>query len=179
MHESLLRANRAQGDFYPTPPEATHALFDRIGPLTGVVWEPACGDGSMAKVIAERCPKASLRVSDLYDRGYGETGVDFLQEERMQTAHVVTNPPYSLAEPFVRHALGTVPSAGTVAMLLKLNFLEGIRRKKLFEESPPSWVYVFSRRLKFPMPSGQGGGVLAYAWFVWLPDARETRVGWI
>jgi hypothetical protein len=66
-----------------------------------------------------------------------------------------------------------------VAMLLKLNFLEGVKRKKLFQERPPAWVYVFSRRIKFPMPSGQGGGVLAYAWFVWTPGATETRVGWI
>lgn len=177
MHAKLLKADAGHGDFFPTPPWATHALFDKIGPLTGVVWEPACGDGAMAKVIAERCPEATVFSTDLHHRGFGDSGLNFLAM-KYSCDHIVTNPPYSLAEPFVRHALGV--SKGTVAMLLKLNFLEGVKRKKLFEEHPPAWVYVFSRRIKFPMPSGAGGGVLAYAWFVWLPGGRhETRVGWI
>jgi hypothetical protein len=176
MHAKLLRDGARGGDFYPTPAWATHALFDRIGPLKGRLWEPACGDGSMARVILERCD-VYLYPTDLHDRGYGGVGVDFLTAEPWKCDHVVTNPPYSLAEPFVRHALGL--ASGTVAMLLKLNFLEGVKRKKLFQERPPAWVYVFSRRIKFPMPSGQGGGVLAYAWFVWTPGATETKVGWI
>ena len=178
MHGKLLRSGRRAGDFYPTPAWATHALFDKIGPLDGTIWEPACGDGAMAEVILERCcPGRVVLASDLYDRGYTPETVDFLTTA-WKCDHVVTNPPYSLAEPFVRHALDV--ASGTVAMLLKLNFLEGVGRKRLFEEHPPEWVYVFSRRIKFPLPAGAGGGVLAYAWFVWRAGWRgETKVGWV
>jgi hypothetical protein len=43
---------------------------------------------------------------------------------------VVTNPPFSVAEDFVRHALElTKPRMGKVAMLLEKNFRLGILRK--------------------------------------------------
>ena len=49
-------------DYFPTPPWATRALFRHVLPVLGVeaigrVWEPACGEGHMAAVIAEfaRC----------------------------------------------------------------------------------------------------------------------------
>src|SRR6478735_3120704 len=45
-------------DFFPTPPWATRALFRHVLPALGVevivgAWEPACGEGHMAAVIAE------------------------------------------------------------------------------------------------------------------------------
>lgn len=38
-------ANRDPDDFYPTPPQATHALL-KIESFRGRIWEPACGDGA-------------------------------------------------------------------------------------------------------------------------------------
>ena len=45
-------------DYFPTPPWATRALFRHVLPALGIeaigrVWEPACGEGHMAAVIAE------------------------------------------------------------------------------------------------------------------------------
>jgi len=37
-------------DFYPTPKEATQALLDREE-FEGNIWEPACGEGHMSKVL--------------------------------------------------------------------------------------------------------------------------------
>ena len=37
-------------DFYPTPPWATLALIDNER-FEGRIWEPACGDGTMARVL--------------------------------------------------------------------------------------------------------------------------------
>jgi len=94
------RADLAGQDFYPTPPWATHALI-KHEKFLGSIWEPACGNGAMAKVLEETgCPIIS---SDLYDRGYGKSGVDFLQAVD-KVDNVVTNPPYC-AEPFVQMAL--------------------------------------------------------------------------
>src|SRR5205085_10855514 len=88
-------------DFFPTPAWATHALIDNE-PFDGSIWEPACGDGSMAKVLL----KTGCRVeaSDLYDRGYGDFGIDFMKSSRL-VDNIVTNPPYNAAEGFVRAGL--------------------------------------------------------------------------
>ncbi|GAB7057373.1 hypothetical protein JCM16163A_41220 [Paenibacillus sp. YK5] len=47
---------RRELDYYPTPPEVTHALMQFLkaeGVLDGVwlIWEPACGDGAMSEVL--------------------------------------------------------------------------------------------------------------------------------
>ena len=42
--------NRVKNDFYPTPFEATQSLLDRQK-FNGEIWECACGDGSMSKVL--------------------------------------------------------------------------------------------------------------------------------
>lgn len=164
MHASLLKADAGKGDFYPTPAWATEAILDRE-PLPGTIWEPACGDGSMARVIMAR-PDRVVHATDLYDRGFGQAGRDFLKEpDYTWYGSIITNPPYSLAQEFVEKACRL--ATGKVLMLLKLNFLEGVARHEMFRRLPPVRIWVFSRRIKFPMPSGTGGGVLAYAWFVW------------
>ena len=65
------------------------------------IWECACGDGAMSAVLAD----AGNRVesSDLYDRGFGEIGHDFLTTQRRHP-NIITNPPFHSAEGFVRPA---------------------------------------------------------------------------
>ena len=49
--------SREGSDFYPTPPDVTHALmkFLKLPSENYTIWEPACGDGSMSKVLSEYC----------------------------------------------------------------------------------------------------------------------------
>src|SRR3954463_9040751 len=63
-------------DFFPTPAWATYALIENER-FAGDIWESACGDGAMSHVLGH----ASKHVisSDLYDRGFGEVGKDFLK----------------------------------------------------------------------------------------------------
>ena len=62
-------------DFFPTPPWATFALIDNEK-FSGDIWECACGDGTMPRVLEQTgCVVPS---PDLYERGYGEAGHDFL-----------------------------------------------------------------------------------------------------
>jgi hypothetical protein len=60
--------------------------------------EPA--HGSIAKALTARYPSA-VSASDLYDRGCGTPGVDFLAGRPNDVDNMVTNPPYSLAQRFV------------------------------------------------------------------------------
>ena len=101
------RGDREKDDFYPTPPEATQSLLDRQK-FDGNIWECACGDGAMSELLI----KSGYNVysSDLIDRGYGETGIDFLQSTR-QVDNIVTNPPFNLATEFTIHGLNSVNKA--------------------------------------------------------------------
>jgi hypothetical protein len=151
-------------DFYPTPDWATHALVANEH-FEGRIWEPACGDGTMVKVLRDSgCP---VDGSDLYDRGYGEVGVDFLKSSRT-VENIVTNPPYNSAEGFVE--AGLRQATGKLCLLLRLAFLEGANRQRtIFLRTPPARVWVFSERITF-YPAGavvKGSGTTAYAWFVW------------
>jgi hypothetical protein len=163
-------------DFFPTPDWATYALIENE-PFVGEIWEPACGDGAMARVLALR--GNPVFATDLYDRGFGQSGIDFLRSNRV-AVNVVTNPPYNAAEGFVR--AGVKNARHKFALLLRLAFLEGANRANtIFSKCPPSRVWVFSERITF-YPAGairKGTGTTAYAWFVWDREAsRGTELKW-
>jgi hypothetical protein len=159
------KESRPKSDFYPTPPHATEALL-RVEAFDGLIQEPACGQGHISRVLlAAGCDVWS---TDLFNRGYGEAGVDFLFFPPPQSVdHVITNPPYSLAQKFVETALKV--ARHKVAMLLKIQFLEGVTRQKFLRLSPLRTVYVFSRRLdlnRLGEPQSNKG-MITFAWFVW------------
>lgn len=163
-------------DFFPTPPWATFALVDNES-LKGDVWECACGDGAMSRVLEQA--NTAVFSSDLYQRGYGEPGIDFLTPQR-SADNIITNPPYNCAEGFV--ASGVSHARKKFALLLRLAFLEGANRANtIFSRMPPSRVWVFSERITF-YPAGaerKGTGTTAYAWFVWDKDApNRTELRW-
>ena len=152
------KSKRRAEDFYVTPIAAIDALLKRET-FSGKGWEPAAGDGRIAKAFGMEF------ASDIRSEAYGET-VDFRLETR-QVDYIVTNPPYSLALPFVKHALECAPK---VAMFLRLQFLEGQERREFFEKHPPIRIYVFSERLNCDPGSNGKGGMMCFAWFVWERD---------
>jgi hypothetical protein len=168
---------RPADDYYPTPPLATEALLASES-FTGSIWEPACGDGSMSKVLIAH--GHDVASTDLIDRGYGEAPHDFLTSTRTAT-NIVTNPPFTLAESFVRLALAR--STGKVAMLCKIQFLEGLKRRALFESTPLKAVWVFSKRLTLRrngVAKTPASGMLCFAWYVWMHGhVGAPTIGWL
>ena len=155
---------RPEGDWYPTPPEATLALLSRES-FTGSIWEPACGDGAISRVLEDA--GHTVISTDLIHRGYGTAPHDFLTSS-LTADNIITNPPFTLAQEFVERSLER--TTGKVAMLCKLAFLEGQKRKAFFETTPLARVHVFSKRINF-YREGQRGklgtSMIAFAWFVW------------
>ena len=160
--------DRALDDFYATPKSAIEQLL-AVESFEGRIWEPACGDGAISRVLLEYGYDVSS--SDLVDRGYGSSGIDFLfalNPGCWAISNIVTNPPYTLATEFVRHALQI--TSGKVAMLLKIGFLEGPTREDVNKHLARVWV--IRRRITFlkngyELNRSQGkGGIHTYAWFI-------------
>lgn len=171
---------RASYDFYATDPHMAEELCKHVELVN--VWECACGAGHLAKVF-ERYGLLG-RATDIVDRGYGESGVDFLLQTEQWNGDIVTNPPYKYAREFVEHALRLVRNGSLVCMFLKLTFLEGQGRRGFFERYPPSNVIVSVKRVqcakngdfeKYPLT----GSAAAYAWFIWQKGYKgEPILSW-
>ena len=174
---------RQKHDYYATEPRAIELLLE-VEEFSDHIWECACGEGHLSKVLVER--GYNVRSTDLIDRGYGEGGVDFLTQSEPFNGDIITNPPYKYASEFVYKALDLIPEGRKVAMFLKLQFLEGKKRKELFLKHPPKVIYVSSSRLlcakngEFERMRAGGGSAVAYAWFVWVKGFKgDTIVKWI
>lgn len=174
---------RADYDFYATEPKAAHLLLEREQ-FNHHVWECACGNNDLSNVFIE--VGYDVRCSDIVDRCNNEV-YDFLSMDNVSwVGDIITNPPYKQAVEFIRKALAVVDDGRKVAMFLKVQFLEGKERKKLFAQYPPKVVYVSSSRLlcakngDFETMRASGGSAVAYAWFVWKKGYKgDTIVKWI
>lgn len=175
---SRNNGERQENDFYPTPPYVVEELLKREN-FSGNVWECACGDGSISKVLE----KNGLTVisSDLIDRGYGEPEVDFLKRYFLAD-NIITNPPYNIALDFVLKAKFSAKKK--IAMFLKTVFLESEKRYEMFQdqEFPLKTVYQFSKRVSL-YKGGikmKNSGMISYAWYVWDKEySGKPTIEWI
>lgn len=174
---------RQQDDYYATEPKAIHKLCE-VEKFSPTVWECACGGGHLVKALQEKGYK--VFASDIVDRGCPKAKrLDFFKCSNCER-DIITNPPYKYAKEFVEHALDIADNGRKVAMFLKLTFLEGKARRKMFEKYPPKKLYVFSERVMcakngdFEGMKAGGGSAVAYAWFIWEKGyTGKTTVDWI
>jgi hypothetical protein len=123
-------------DLYETPACCVTAAF-RAGVFSDAglrVWEPCAGRGAIARELGAL--GFEVTAQDLVDwpgRDDGiATGIDFLLERRAPegVTSIVTNPPFKLADAFIRHGLTLVP---TVIVLLRAMAIEGAGRADLID----------------------------------------------
>lgn len=158
-------------DLYETPAVAVQALM-HAEKLPHRLWECAAGRGAIVDVL--RAGGHEVLASDLVD--YSEPTHfprrDFLMEHKVPTGceAIVTNPPFKLADEFVRHALDLCPR---VIMLLRLAYLESQGRTDILEHRGLARVHLFRKRLPmmhrdgYTRTSKQGSSAIPFAWFVW------------
>ena len=180
-------SDRQIEDFYATPPRATILLLENEN-FEKTILEPCVGQGHIASVLKDHA--YNVICQDIIDRGYSQTQIVNFFDMTHNSNDIITNPPYGLATKFVQHALTISTNGCKIACLLKLTFLEGKARKKLFMTHPPKYVYVFSSRIgcakdgKFKVDKTTGelyvGSAIAYAWFVWEKGyTGNTIIKWI
>ncbi len=179
---------RHPDDWYVEPTWCPARLFD-VEQFDGKVWDPACGLGRIpAAAIAAGMEAIGsdkvLRVTPLPSWQWSWP-VDFLDGEKLPIArNIVSNPPFSLAQAFVRQALQTV--SGKVAMLLPAKFLHSEKRRPWFARTPLARVWILSSRPSMPpgpvIEAGisPGGGKADFIWMVWDPrHSGPVEMRWL
>lgn len=163
--------DRAEHDYYATDPDAVEKLL-QFEHFNHHIYEPACGGCHISNVLIAH--GYDVVSTDIVNRGSdNQTGVqDFLayHPEHKNTRDIITNPPYKYAMEFAEHALDISDAGVKVAMFLKLTFLEGGKRKHLFDRHPPKKIYVFRNRIdcwKNGIKPDKASKAVCYAWFVW------------
>lgn len=175
-------------DLYQSPPEAVTALLT-VEKLPPKLWEPACGPGSIVRVL--RRAGHDVLATDLVDYASPDpdaSGVDFLipglaESHCCEERAIVTNPPFKNAHQFVARALQLSPY---VAMLLRLAFLESEKRRDIIDNSCLARVHVFRKRLPMMHREGWEGRTansgMAFGWFIWergyTGPIELRRVSW-
>ena len=166
-------------DYYATDPKAAELLL-KLERFLPDIWECACGEGHLSKVFEKA--GYNVKSTDLVNRGFGESGIDFLSIDNLKwNGDIITNPPYRYAQEFIEKSLHIIQNGNKVAMFLKLQFMEGKARKRLFLLHPPKTVYVSSSRLlcaknaEFEKMIAGGGSAVAYAWFVWQKGTKRKQ----
>lgn len=177
---------REENDFYSTDPNSLEIFLKALKrdniKLHNYIWECACGQGHLSKVLENKGYK--VWSTDLINRGYGKGNTDFLKSIPDEwPGDILTNPPYKYAKEFVEKALKITRVGTYTIMFLKIQFLEGKSRKELFKKYPPKYIYVNSSRqlcyLNGDM-SKKISSATCYCWFIWEKGYEgEPIVRWI
>ena len=174
---------RSQNDFYATPPLAVKHLLE-VEKFNNNIWEPACGMHHISDILKEHGYNVyTTDIVDMCDRGIDIC--NFLDNQNKWDGDIITNPPFKYALEFVEKALDSVNEGAKVAMFLKLQFLEGSKRIKLFEKNPPKVIYVASRRYGCSKTGefnkdGNIGSAICYAWYIWEKGFKgDPIIRWI
>ena len=193
------KEDRVENDFYATDPEAVNKLLLKYGINGTKVLEPCVGNGNIANTVSKFYTAKNIKITgvDIKDRGYPNTIVhDFLTWETDEKFDcVITNPPFSLAKEFIEKSMSLLNDGydedgypnGQLIMFLKIQFLEGVKRKELFDKYPPKYIYVFRNRMATwkegePLdPKGKKWATtMCHAWFVWEKGSTsEPIVRWL
>ena len=176
---NLSDKERSALDYYGSDPSVIESLLKREQ-FDHRVWEPTSGHRNIVNVLIAH--GYDVKASDIFDYGFGDEQIDFLNYEGTTDRDLIFNPPYMLAGEFIEKALQVVQPGHKVIALLRLQFLEGQKRyAKIFKDNPPATVYVFSKRKvcsakdDFTEPSA-----VAYAIFVWVKGSKaDPVIKWI
>lgn len=172
------------GDFYPTPAPLTRALVAHWN-LPPLIWEPAAGRGDMAAPL--QAAGHQVIQTDITSYGTRLDGVgDFFAYEEAPggAACIVTNPPFYIADRFVRHGLTLCP---TVIILQRIMYLEGKGRSDIIDRHL-NHVLAFIERppMMHRWSQGEDGvwrewegkkssSAMPFAWFIFTRNLNKSK----
>ena len=147
----------------------------RVESFSQMVWEPAAGRGAISRVL--QAAGVACVCTDLVAHPGADptivTGIDFLMEREAMAQTIVTNPPYKLADAFIRHGLAL---GCDVVVLLRLMAIEGANRSDLIDTFCRRIHAGIERLPKFQREGWTGkrqeSETSPFAWFVFSPTPR-------
>lgn len=178
MSQRISGRARVPADLYQTPAWVLDALGQYIN-LDGLsVWEPACGEGQLARAM--EAAGAHVTATDLHSYGFSGQAdeCDFTVAPFTAWFHfnsIITNPPYGpqgrTAVAFIDAGLRTIQPGDMLALLLPVDFDSAKGRARLFGNCPDfAAKIVLRRRIMWfePEPGSKTSSPSAnHAWFIW------------
>jgi predicted RNA methylase len=176
-------AKRKESDFYPTPVSVVQTFLSNYKIKDGTILEPCAGNGNFIKAIREfgynnniiANELREIEVNNLIEAGANEVYTyNFLENKISEyPTTIITNPPFSIAEEFIRKCKTQFPNS-EIIMLLRVAFLESQKRYDFWQQYPVNKLYVLKDRPSF---TGKGTDASAYGFFVWDgTDKQEIKV---
>ena len=172
---------REANDYYSTDESAIrllhkHNLLDSDVPY----YETACGGGRLAKEL-KRLGYNVTKETDLFDRGYGDSGVDFFKVKEVFQGNTITNPPYSFINDWIQHSLDI--TSNKVYIFCRIQTIETIKRYQIFKDNPPILICPFVKRINCYRNDDDSlkNSAVCYSWFIWdnTMDNTDTKVKWL
>lgn len=169
---------RAERDYYATPRKAVEELLG-LEKFNHNIWECAAGELHISDILENA--GYNVRSSDIIERRASVEEYDFLQAKEWH-GDIVTNPPFAKATEFLEKALSIVHDGAKIVFFLRIQFLEGVKRRALFEKHPPRRVWVASRNMRCAKNgdfANATGNASTYCWFVWEKGYQgKPEIGW-
>lgn len=163
---------RIEHDFYPTPVDVVSKFLNYYNIKDGNILEPSAGNGHFLEALRingylNNITSVEIRSEEKENLiKYGKVFIDdFLTwqpDKKYKT--IITNPPYSLALPFLEKCFEISEKDTEIIMLLRLSFLESKKRYEFWKKHPLSELYVLSQRPSF---TGKGTDATSYCFMIW------------
>ncbi len=134
--------------------------------------DPCCGgdvenEASYLSVIKRFFEPDNICGIDIREDSKADIIMNYLDCEKENMSNhdiIISNPPFYLAEDFIKKSLEFVNDGGYVVMLLRLNFFGSKKRKQIFENNMPEYCFVHHKRISFMKGATDS---IEYAHFVW------------
>lgn len=141
--------NNGHTDEIYTPSYAINPLLPYLD-KTKVIWDCAYGTGK----LAEHFMSKGFSV-------VGNENQDFLDCDIPECDYIITNPPYSKKEEFIKRCYQINKP---FALLMPLTALEGQKRGKMYKDNGIQ-IIIPNKRINFITPNGGKSSWFATAWF--------------
>jgi hypothetical protein len=173
-------------DLYTTDPHDVERFIKAIQrdevELPAPIWEPAAGRGDISKTLIRYGYEVlSTDIFPYRDDDIDIAALDFFTCKNTveDCKTIFTNPPFNVQAEFLEHALSLNVN---VVFFVRLSFLSGIRRYRIYEKYNPAYVYVYSARACC-YKNGcvkKGLKMIDYCMIIWKPPyKRDTVLRWI
>ncbi len=174
--------NRHKSDYYVTPQKDIIIFMNYLQNIVlnkdnksmkTINWlDPCCGgdnnnEASYISVINKLYKPKNILGIDIRKDSKANIIMNYLDIEKKDISIydiIISNPPFYLAEDFIKKSIECINDNGYVIMLLRLNFFGSKKRKHIFENNMPKYCFVHHKRISFMNGATDS---IEYAHFVW------------